>query len=303
MIKTNERLILMSQEKYEHKFSYSEVDPQGLSNQPSRIFCPKHGYFEQTMKDHLSVKHGCKECSLDSRRRGHSYYVKLVNEQVSEGYTVDTSFVQNRLSKLLVNCPIHGQYETTVGSFIIGGKCKKCGNARSAEKQRKHKTERISEFRKIHGDTYDYSLMPEHIKSNKVKIPIICPVHGMFEQRVNDHLSGKGCRSCSKNGCDNGYVHLIKDDDLPVCIKYGIAKNVQRRMVETSSSTHFQIVNMFVFSFNNSIDCYNAETEIKNSVGNHLNKNEMKDGWSETCDLRFLDFVIDTFVKFGGVRV
>lgn len=47
----------------------------------------------------------------------------------------------------------------------------------------------------IHGHTYDYSCSV--YKTNKDKIDIICRVHGIFSQRPNDHLSGKGCRKCS----------------------------------------------------------------------------------------------------------
>lgn len=33
-------------------------------------------------------------------------------------------------------------------------------------------------------------------KQNKVKVNIICPVHGSFFQTPNSHLNGHGCRKC-----------------------------------------------------------------------------------------------------------
>lgn len=36
-------------------------------------------------------------------------------------------------------------------------------------------------------------------KTNKKKVEIICPEHGLFKQRPNDHLSGQGCRLCGIN--------------------------------------------------------------------------------------------------------
>jgi len=36
-------------------------------------------------------------------------------------------------------------------------------------------------------------------KNSKTKIQIICKEHGVFEQRSNDHLMGKGCSKCSCN--------------------------------------------------------------------------------------------------------
>lgn len=48
----------------------------------------------------------------------------------------------------------------------------------------------------IHNNFYDYSLSI-FIKSDK-KINIICPIHGNFQQKVNDHLLGRGCFECAK---------------------------------------------------------------------------------------------------------
>ncbi len=44
-------------------------------------------------------------------------------------------------------------------------------------------------------DTYDYSKV-DYINS-KIKIKIICPIHGMFEQRPDKPISGYGCKKCN----------------------------------------------------------------------------------------------------------
>lgn len=48
----------------------------------------------------------------------------------------------------------------------------------------------------IHNDKYDYSLINEYIPKGNPKLPIICPIHGRFEQSYNDHVLGKGCAKC-----------------------------------------------------------------------------------------------------------
>jgi len=48
--------------------------------------------------------------------------------------------------------------------------------------------------RLIHNGLYDYS-MAEYI-NNASKVKIICPTHGEFQQKANDHLNGSGCREC-----------------------------------------------------------------------------------------------------------
>lgn len=56
----------------------------------------------------------------------------------------------------------------------------------------------ITRARAKHGDKYDYSLIKE-IPNNHSTVIIICPIHGQFEQRVDVHLRGFGCKKCS--GC------------------------------------------------------------------------------------------------------
>lgn len=53
----------------------------------------------------------------------------------------------------------------------------------------------IEKAKQVHGDKFDYSLT--EYKSNKKKVKIICPIHGVFEQRPLNHLQGCGCIKCS----------------------------------------------------------------------------------------------------------
>ena len=53
----------------------------------------------------------------------------------------------------------------------------------------------IEKSKKIHGDKYDYSLIIT-FENNKSKIDIICPIHGIFKQRLSSHFT-YGCSKCS----------------------------------------------------------------------------------------------------------
>ena len=62
----------------------------------------------------------------------------------------------------------------------------------------KNKTEEfIEKAKKVHGDKYDYSKV-EYINSY-TKICIICPKHGEFYQKPNNHLNGYGCKLCGQD--------------------------------------------------------------------------------------------------------
>ena len=54
----------------------------------------------------------------------------------------------------------------------------------------------IERARKVHGDKYDYSKV-EYV-NNRVKLCIICPIHGEFWQTPNAHLNGQGCSMCGR---------------------------------------------------------------------------------------------------------
>ena len=53
----------------------------------------------------------------------------------------------------------------------------------------------IKKAKAVHGDKYDYS-QSEYMGS-KIKVKIICPIHGVFEQTPKNHLAGAGCQICA----------------------------------------------------------------------------------------------------------
>ena len=53
----------------------------------------------------------------------------------------------------------------------------------------------IKRAKLVHGDKYDYSKV-DYVNSH-LKVKIICPEHGVFEQKSGKHCSGQGCRLCS----------------------------------------------------------------------------------------------------------
>ncbi len=52
----------------------------------------------------------------------------------------------------------------------------------------------IKKAKLIHGDRYDYSKVV--YTSSRDKVCIICPIHGEFWQKANEHLRGHGCDKC-----------------------------------------------------------------------------------------------------------
>ncbi len=95
----------------------------------------------------------------------------------------------NCSSKVIIICKKHGEFQQIARCHLKGAGCGKCaGIAKSNTK------EFIEKATIIHGDKYDYSKV-DYINS-KTKIIIICKLHGEFQQRPNNILSGQGCIKC-----------------------------------------------------------------------------------------------------------
>jgi len=65
----------------------------------------------------------------------------------------------------------------------------------------------INKAKSIHGERYDYSNV-DYIK-NDIKVKIICPIHGEFEQSPNNHLKGSGCKKCANENQANSGEDFI----------------------------------------------------------------------------------------------
>jgi len=52
----------------------------------------------------------------------------------------------------------------------------------------------VNKSKIIHNNKYDYSLV--EYKNMKTKVKIICPEHGVFQQRPEHHLNSHGCKIC-----------------------------------------------------------------------------------------------------------
>lgn len=59
----------------------------------------------------------------------------------------------------------------------------------------------ISRSNEIHKNRYNYSLVI--CINSRIKVKIICPVHGVFEQSCYSHLAGRGCPFCGLSKIGN----------------------------------------------------------------------------------------------------
>lgn len=82
------------------------------------------------------------------------------------------------------------------------------------------KEEFTKKAEEVHGNKYDYSLLPEEMRT-KEKVTIICPIHGKFEKDFEHHIGRKqGCPACAGRArqTTDSFIERIKQ--LPHCKDY-----------------------------------------------------------------------------------
>lgn len=117
-------------------------------------------------------------------------FIERANLIHNNKYDYSHSIYMNALSKIIIVCSEHGEFNQNSYSHLRGCGCSKCS-------QRYMNIDYFKTKASIrHNDKYDYSLVEFITTEHKIKI--ICHTHGIFEQKMNNHLMGNGCPECWK---------------------------------------------------------------------------------------------------------
>ena len=212
---TNEDFINRCLKLYDNKYSY-EKTVYIKSNEKVIITCPKHGDFLITPNDFLDG-HGCKKCAneLNSiRLKGNKEeFIKKAKKIHGDKYDYTKVEYITTEKKVCIICPEHGEFWQTPHGHLSGNGCKKCA-IKNRVKQRSHSIKDfIEKAELIHENKYNYSLIKSY-NNGKDKIPIICPKHGLFYQRAEDHLAGHGCKKCYKSKLEDEIINFLEENHI-----------------------------------------------------------------------------------------
>lgn len=205
-----------------------------------KIICSKHGVFEQTPKDHLRGC-GCSKCYNERRRQ----IKNNINDFIEKSNIVhhnkyDYSKVEFKGSTMPITiiCPKHGEFVQRPSNHIRGQGCPICANSNKGSYKRNNTNNFIKRASEKHKNKYVYSKV-EYI-NNYTKVCIICPEHGEFWQKPNDHLRGVGCTLCGQkyNRTELEILEILKN-------KY---KKVEYQHKEPflASKTSYQLIDFFL---------------------------------------------------------
>lgn len=124
LTKTQENFIIESNKKHNNFYNYNKVK-YVHSQTKVTINCPIHGDFDQIPASHLNGN-GCKKCSDKNQTITIEEFVIKVNKKHNNFYNyAKVNYINNR-TKVIITCPIHGDFKQTPSNHITGKGCPKC---------------------------------------------------------------------------------------------------------------------------------------------------------------------------------
>lgn len=132
---TTETFIQKSQEIHGDRYDYSETVYKHSQTKVS-IICSQHGLYEQKPDNHIRLKQGCPKCGKESQAKTRasqaaSEFVQKSQEIHNNKYTYEFVEYKNAHTKVIIGCPIHGQFEQRPTHHLAGHGCPVCANEES----------------------------------------------------------------------------------------------------------------------------------------------------------------------------
>lgn len=265
----------------------------------------------KSIKSSLKVKQIPCGCS-SSARRDERYYKIVCQRKANElGYIFHdwADEFTDRKTKLVLECPYHGIWcSGIINNFInrnVG--CPGCRFDAVGKRASKPDEEFIKDF-------FDTGAFPtktlftrsdnKNINGHRIYWNMYCPeCETTIETTANSLI--KGCRGCAcgKHRQKQAYVNLIKDDDLVIGIKFGIANDAVKRVKDHNKNSVFKIENLFIYEFESKKICKEAEKHCLSKLECGIfSKEEFRDGWTETTHPFNLEAICSIYEQYGGVK-
>ena len=192
---TTEEFIEKACKIYGEEFSYENT--VYVNNKTKvEIICKLHGPFWQLPGRHLEGRCGCRECFKKKhsellKHTSNKDFIEKAKSVHGEKYTYKKTNFVGWKEKIIITCPIHGDFLQNPSNHLAGKGCSACAGILPLNNDTF-----IEKSKKIHGDKYDYSKV--NYINRYTKVTIICPKHGEFQMQPGNHLDGERCPYCAK---------------------------------------------------------------------------------------------------------
>lgn len=160
-------------------YDYSRVVYEKWCNKVE-IICKDHGEFWQSPNNHLKGRK-CPTCQ-GRRRRTRDNFIEDANNIHGGQYSYHKSAYKDYSTKLIITCPLHGDFKKDPRAHLSGAGCPRCSGVTQMDTKAF-----VQRARDKHGDAYDYKDV--QYVTMKTKVDIWCRKHDhKFQQTPDAHL-------------------------------------------------------------------------------------------------------------------
>lgn len=194
-----------SRKKYgEHCYDYSRVQYVNNSTKVELICIKCRNTFMQDPRNHLhACKVGCPACAhqVQTQKRRCSQQDFINKATIVHGQLYDYKHVLyvNKCTNVDIMCNrCQKVFKQTPDSHVNQKSgCRPCNAKLQHIAMFDTKESFVAKAQKVHGRKYNYD-KTLYVRSSQ-QVDIVCSQHGVFQQRPNDHVKGRGCPVCSSN--------------------------------------------------------------------------------------------------------
>lgn len=252
---TNEEWIEEVSKRHSNKYDYSKTI-YTKAKEKVVVICHKkdecgieHGEFLIRAGNHMAGI-GCPKCAGKYHYTTEEW-IRKANMVHNNKYQYNKTIYKQGSSKLIITCPIHGDFEQAASSHLMGCGCPACNGGVVSNKETFIKRANIKHNNKYNYDKFKYV-------NFKTKGIIICPRHGEFEQTPDTHINrGHGCPKCKNSFLEQTLVNLFD--------KHNIKYIYQYHMTEDSNSLK---ADFYLNDYEIIIECQGEQHFVPTNFGN-----------------------------------
>ncbi len=125
---SNQEFIIKAKAIHNNFYDYSKTRYIN-SYTPVTVICPNHGEFYPQPATHL-LKRGCMKCFYDRIANTTDKFIKKAREVHGDKYNYSKVVYINRTTKVVIICPIHGEFKQSPRDHIQGTGCPICSSSK-----------------------------------------------------------------------------------------------------------------------------------------------------------------------------
>ncbi len=212
---TTDDFIKKARLKHGTAYDYSLVRYKNCSLNVE-IICHQHGKFHQRPDHHLAGS-GCPKCAdmktADQNKMPTFTMFQKFKERHDNFYSYpNQSEVKTLKDKIIITCPIHGDFLQVANYHMRGSGCVLCSHEKTSKRQKLDHEFLLKRLRSINANKYEFDI--SNYETLHSVIEVFCFEHQIkFKARVGNFLKGKiGCPCCKTKSKGERVVAKILTD-------------------------------------------------------------------------------------------